>query len=183
MHRTLKAEATRPPAATFAAQERRFATWQRTFNQERPHEALGMTPPATHYAASPRPYPRRLPPLEYPAHVELRRVDSAGMVHWRGERFFLSEVLASEYVSLTETGDGEWQLHFGPLRLGYYRSDELQFTEALAWTTPGEAPASAARPTAAVTIPAADLGAPPTRPLTASPLATPTSSPTGGVGS
>ena len=181
MHRTLKAEATRPPAANFTAQERRFATWQRTFNQERPHEALGMTPPATHYAASPRPYPRRLPPLEYPAHVELRRVDSAGMLHWRGERFFVSEVLASEYVSLTETGDGEWQLHFGPLRLGYYRSDELQFTEALAWTTPGEAPASEARLTAAVTIPAADPGAPPPPSLTASP--TLASSPTGCVGS
>ena len=91
-----------------------------------------------------------------------------------------SETGAIEYAGGTETGDGEWQLHFGPLRLGYYRSDELQFTEALAWTTPGE-PASEERPTAAVTILAADPGAPPPPSLTVSP--TPASSPTGCVGS
>ena len=134
MHRTLKAEATRPPAATLAAQQQRFDRWRRTFNERRPHEALGMTPPATHYAPSPRRYPGRLPMLEYPPHVELRRVCLAGAIGWRNERIFLSHVLQGEYVGLEETNDGEWAITLGPLRLGYYRAADAAFVEALAWT-------------------------------------------------
>jgi len=55
MHRTLKAETTRPAAATFAAQQRRFDRWRQTFNVERPHEALASRPP--------RPTTRRPPAL------------------------------------------------------------------------------------------------------------------------
>ena len=93
-----------------------------------------MMPPAAHGGASPRPYPRRLPILEYPPHLELRRVDASGTIHWRGERIFLSKVLAAEYVGVEETGDGEWAITFGPLRLGYYRTAVAAFVEALAWS-------------------------------------------------
>ncbi len=41
MHRTLKAEATRPPAGSCRAQQRKFNDFREEFNQERPHEALG----------------------------------------------------------------------------------------------------------------------------------------------
>ena len=77
-----------------------------------------MTPPATHYAPSPRRYPSRLPMLEYPAHVELRRVSVSGAIRWRNERIFLSQVLQGEYVGLEETNEGEWTMTLGPLRLG-----------------------------------------------------------------
>ena len=134
MHRTLKAEVTRPPSASFEAQQRRFDAWRRTFNERRPHEALRGARPADHYRPSPRPYPRRLPLLDYPGGVELRRVNSAGRIHWRGQHFFLSAVLASEYVSLAETAEEEWTIAFGPLTLGTYSRHTLAFTEALAWT-------------------------------------------------
>ena len=65
MHRTLKAEATRPASASLPAQQQRFDRWRRTFNDRRPHEALANTPPAQHYTPSPRVLPRRLPILEY----------------------------------------------------------------------------------------------------------------------
>ena len=149
MHRTLKAEATRPAAATFAAQQRRFDAWRHTFNTLRPHEALGMTPPATHYEPSPRRYPRRLPPLDYPAHAELRRVNGNGAIRWRREAVFLSHVLTGEYVGVEETGDEEWTISLGPLRLGYYRAADAAFTDAVAWS-PGPDPATLT-PTAAQT--------------------------------
>src|SRR6185369_10852744 len=38
MHRTLKAETTRPPARTLAAQQRKFNAFRAEFNDERPHE-------------------------------------------------------------------------------------------------------------------------------------------------
>lgn len=135
MHRTLKAETTKPPSSTVEQQQGRFDRWRHTFNDRRPHEALGGTPPAAHYVASPRPYPRRLPMLDYPDHVELRRVSSGGCINWRRTVFFLSTVLVGEYVSLTETADDEWTIAFGPLTLGIFSAATLQFTDALAWTS------------------------------------------------
>lgn len=134
MHRTLKADTTRPPAATLALQERRFVQWRRVFNERRPHEAIGMVPPATRYDASPRPYPRRLPILDYPPDCELRRVEDAGCIKIRNARVFLTTVLKGEYVALRETGDAEWTIRFGPLQLGVYHAADLRFAEALQWS-------------------------------------------------
>ena len=47
MHRTLKAETTRPAAGSLAAQQRRFNVFREEFNHERPHEALDQETPAT----------------------------------------------------------------------------------------------------------------------------------------
>ena len=78
MHRTLKAEATRPPESTARARQRCFDAFRAEYNTERPHEALAQTTPAIWYAPAPRPYPSRLPALEYPAHCEVRRVSRNG---------------------------------------------------------------------------------------------------------
>jgi putative transposase len=43
LHRTLKAETTKPPAQTARGQQRRFRAFQAEFNEERPHEALDVT--------------------------------------------------------------------------------------------------------------------------------------------
>ena len=77
-------------------------------------------PPANCYASSPRRWPKRLPPLEYPAYFELRRADYNGCISWHTRRIFLSSVLAKEYVGLEPLAPGVWDLHFGPLRLGIF---------------------------------------------------------------
>ena len=136
MHRTLKAEAIRPPSATLADQQRRFDRWRRTFNERRPHEALGNTPPADHYAPSPRALPKHLPLVEYAAQAELRRVDMAGYIKWRQTRIFLTASLAGEYVALQETADGEWAIQFATLAMGTYSEHLLAFTEQLRWCDP-----------------------------------------------
>src|SRR5438046_2352204 len=82
MHRTLKAETTRPAAGGLAAQQRRFNIFREEFNHERPHEALDQETPATCYAPSPRPMPDRLPPLEYPDRFEVRYVSANGGIRW-----------------------------------------------------------------------------------------------------
>ena len=102
-HRTLKAEATRPPSATMAAQQARFAEWRQAFTYRRPRDALHGATRASHCTLSPRPFPTTLPLVEYPAHLDLRRVSSNGRIKWRAESLFLSGVLADEYVSLAET--------------------------------------------------------------------------------
>lgn len=133
MHRTLKAEATRPPSASRTSQQARFERWRCEFNERRPHEALGNTPPATHYRPSSRPFPRRVPPFDYPAHLELRRVEPNGTIGWHHERVFLSEVLQGEYVGLEETATDEWTITLGPLTLGVYSEELFTFVPQLAW--------------------------------------------------
>ena len=54
MHRTLKRQTARPPAATRAAQQRRFGTFRREYNDERPHAALHALTPAMVYVPSPQ---------------------------------------------------------------------------------------------------------------------------------
>ena len=47
MHRTLKRQAIKPVRQTCAAQQRDFDAFRREYNDERPHEALGQTTPAS----------------------------------------------------------------------------------------------------------------------------------------
>jgi putative transposase len=118
MHRTLKAETARPPAQSSAAQQRRFDRFRAEFNHQRPHEALGQTPPAEHYCASPRAYPGRLADPNYPDDYQLRRVRSRGEIKWQGELIYISEALTSEVIGLCENDDGDAQVYFGPVPLG-----------------------------------------------------------------
>lgn len=124
MHRTLKAETTRPPAAHLGPQQRLFDAFRQEYNEVRPHEALGQRPPAELYQPSPRSYPSRVPEVEYPGHYEVRRVRPDGCIKWQGRMLFVSEVLGREPVGLEEVDDGIWSLHFGPLLLA--RFDERQ---------------------------------------------------------
>jgi putative transposase len=127
MHRTLKAETARPPAANPAAQQRRFNHFRREFNQERPHEALGQTVPAAHYTSAPRPYPARLEDPVYPADFELRRVRSNGEIKWQGELVYITQLLAGEVIGLSENAEGDAEAYFGPARLGTIDAVTLKF--------------------------------------------------------
>jgi putative transposase len=130
MHRTLKAATARPPAATRRQQQHRFDAFRREYNELRPHEALADETPASCYRPSPRPYPRRLPPLEYPAHCEVRRVSRNGGVRWHKHWVNVSHVLGGEYVGFTEVDDGEWDLYFGPVKLGRFHERLLGIEDA-----------------------------------------------------
>ncbi len=117
-HRVLKAETARPPAATAAAQQRRFNAFRAEYNEERPHEALGDDVPAAYYQPSGRSLPRRLPPVEYPGHWEVRSVSPRGRISWSGADLFISLALIGEHLGLEEVDDGLWTLHLGTVALG-----------------------------------------------------------------
>lgn len=125
MHKTLKAETARPPEADRGAQQARFDAWRREYNEERPHEALEQQPPGAHYAASPRPYPERLPEPEYAGHCEIRRVRRGGEICFRQRSLFVSETLAHEDIALEEVEEGIWALWFYDVELA--RLDERTF--------------------------------------------------------
>jgi putative transposase len=118
MHRTLKAETTRPPGANIRAQQRPFNHFREEFNHERPHEALDMHTPAAYYEPSPRKMPNKLPPLEYPDRFEVRYVSANGGIRWNHQWVNVSHTCVGEYVGLEEIDDGVWNVYFGPLKLG-----------------------------------------------------------------
>lgn len=119
-HRVLKADTARPPAANAAAQQRRFRDFCREYNEERPHEALQDRPPASRYRSSPRPFPARVPPIDYPGYLEVRRVSRVGKVSWRGRSLYLTQVLGGEDVAFDEVDDGVWLVYFGAVRLARF---------------------------------------------------------------
>jgi hypothetical protein len=129
-HLTLQQETTTPPAATPRQQQRRFDHMRGEFNSERPHEALGQTPPARHYVPSPRPYPARLEDPWYDATHQVRRVRDRGQIKWGGEFVFVSEAVCGELVGLAETECGDWSVHFMQVELGRIDRQTRQFTPA-----------------------------------------------------
>ncbi len=42
----------------------------------------------------------------------------SGEIKWRGQRVFVSEVLAGEPVGLLEQAGGRWYIVYGPIDLG-----------------------------------------------------------------
>jgi transposase InsO family protein len=118
MHSTLKAETARPPRSSLRAQQRCFEAFRQEYNHERPHEALAYATPASRYTPSPRPYPRRLPELDYPAHFRVERAYPNGVISFQETQWYLSNCLAGELVGLEERDDDRWTVHFGPIELG-----------------------------------------------------------------
>ena len=131
MHRTLKAETTRPPAANGRVQQRRFNRFREEFNQQRPHEALDMATPAARYEPSPRSMPNKLPPLEYPDRFEVRYVSANGGIRWNKQWVNVSITCVGEYVGLEEIDDGIWNVYFGPLKLGRLLERHMRIEDAL----------------------------------------------------
>lgn len=93
MHQRLKARTTRPPAATYAGQQRKLVDFQVEYNFERPHEALSDETPGLLWVPSSRVYPTRLGSPEYPGHFEVRRVSNAGEFKVEREHRFFGQAL------------------------------------------------------------------------------------------
>ena len=122
MHKDLKRETARPPAANLASQQRKFDRFRKRYNQERPHDGIDGALPSERWAPSPRPYPQRIAPPEYPSHLEVRRVSAAGTFRLRAKQPFLSNALADQHIGLEEVGDGLWNIVYYRTLLG--RIDE-----------------------------------------------------------
>jgi len=138
MHRTLKAATAAPPASDPQAQQQRFDQFRGEFNQRRPHQALGQTPPAAHYQASPRAWPARLQDPEYGADYQARRVRGNGEIKWRGELIFVSESLLGELLGISELECGDWLLQFTDFNLAVI--DRQTFKLRPAWAGPRPCP-------------------------------------------
>lgn len=134
MHRTLKAETTRPPSGNLSSQQRRFNQFREEYNQERPHEALDQETPASRYQPSPRSMPQKLPPIDYPAHFEIRLVSRNGGIRWNHQWVNVTHTLGGQHVGLEEVDNNLWDVYFGPLKLGRFDERTLKIQDHLGRT-------------------------------------------------
>jgi transposase InsO family protein len=123
MHRTLKAQTSKPPARSTAEQQQRFDSFRRHYNEDRPHEALGQTAPARLWQPPSRTLPARLEDPWYDADHQVRRVRPGGQIKWRGEEILIGEAFASELVGLAEHDSGGHIVRFSSRDLGVIGRD------------------------------------------------------------
>lgn len=118
MHRTLKDWITQHPQSSPRSQQRSFDAFRKEFNHIRPHQSLGQKPPTSAFRPY-RPFPSRVPPLEYDTNMDVRTVNANGEIKWKGDLIFASEVLIGAKVGLLQIGDTLHAIYLGRTQLGY----------------------------------------------------------------
>lgn len=118
MHRSLKEAVCQPPKSCLSRQQMAFDQFKTEFNDERPHEALGMKTPASLYKSSHRQFPAKLPPVEYDSWMKVRRVLPSGGIKLGNNYFYVSQALAGEPLGLKQISDTVWEIWFSFLLLG-----------------------------------------------------------------
>jgi len=118
MHRDLKAEATQPPSANLAAQQRRFERWRHEYNHERPHESLDQQFPADFYQPSARRLNEHDKPLCYAADFEVKTLSASGHLAHEGAHYHVGDAFAHKRVGLRRNAEGQTELYFANVKLG-----------------------------------------------------------------
>lgn len=152
MHKTLKADATRPPSSSLTEQQLRFDRFRREYNDERPHESLDQETPASRYSPSARVFPSSLPETLYPSHFEVRVVTQSGAINFRARRFQLSTALTNQEIGLEEIDDDLWTVSFGPLVLGTLHYPSSTFIDDVRWKSDDSQPKEDRKSEVATTI-------------------------------
>ncbi len=113
-HRTLKLEVISRRAVWHDNPQMQvaFDAWRPEYNFVRPHEALGLDPPATRYCPSPRPFPAVLPHIEYDPDFEVRRVKENGSIKLKSRYFFVAKAFSGDPVGLRQVGEGVWDAYY-----------------------------------------------------------------------
>jgi transposase InsO family protein len=118
MHRDLAAEVQGQAQADLATQQAALDVWRQTFNDERPHEALGMRVPRDLYESSPRKFDPAPVELAYPAGYLVRKVMSAGHVNLAHRNVSISAALCGCNVGFESLHAERYAVWFCRLRLG-----------------------------------------------------------------
>jgi transposase InsO family protein len=118
MHRTFKQWIERHRKPNLAAQQRSFVAFRKEFNDIRPHQALGQKKPASAFRPY-KPFPSKLPVIEYDSTMDVRKVNANGEIKWSGHQIFVSEVLIGAHVGLLPVAEQLWSIHFAHVRIGF----------------------------------------------------------------
>ncbi len=137
-HAELKAEATQPPSTTLRAAQRRWRRWQQRYNQERPHQALGMKTPATLYRKSRRRWKKKAA-IRHPKSWPQRRVRRHGEIKWQGRLRYIGEALIGQRVALDLIQPHQTNVYFANVLLGQLHAADAGGLRPAAYVRPASA--------------------------------------------
>lgn len=103
-----------------------FETWRREFNEERPHQALGMRVPADLYLPSVRQWTGTPAQISYVG-MATRRVKKAGAICYQDQRIFISQALAGWDLGLRYRSEQVLEVYFAQLLLGLLETPTAAF--------------------------------------------------------
>jgi hypothetical protein len=103
--------------------------WRQEFNEQRPHEALGMRSPSQLYQHSARRYRGGVQQLDY-AQMITRRVNKNGKINWANHQLFVSSSLAGWSVGLKPVEQEQLEVWFARLLLGWVDPKTASFRRA-----------------------------------------------------
>lgn len=129
MHLTLKQEATKPASSNFLQQQARFDRFVDTYNNQRPHQALGMKYPAECYIQSARRY-AGLPELNYPFHDKTVIVTTCGRICFNRQKVNLSTVFAGHKVGIRQIDERIWLVSFMHYDIGFFDDETCRLEPA-----------------------------------------------------
>lgn len=91
-HRTLKQDIiSRNKITSFTHAQKLFNEWREIYNNERPHEAIGMLVPAKRYQPSLITMPKKLAPIEYDVGAILCKVRGNGYVSYKSNEYHVGQ--------------------------------------------------------------------------------------------
>jgi len=118
MHRDMAIGVERRPAADVVVQQAELDVWRRAFNEERPHEALGLRVPADVYERSSRRFDRSPVELEYPSGYDVRKVNNVGGIKIHRRTVSVSAALRGYDVGLEPIAAHRYAVWFCRVALG-----------------------------------------------------------------
>jgi putative transposase len=131
MHRDIAREV---EGAEYEERQAALEGWRREYNEERPHEALGMRLPQEVYERSERRWAGPVEELAY-AGMATRRVRSTGHISYGRESIFVSQALAGWDVGLKPAG-ADYAVYFAQLQLGILEVETAAFQPVLPTAEP-----------------------------------------------
>ena len=130
MHRDMACEVESSAAADWASQQASLDAWRKTYNEERPHEAIGMQVPSELYRPSTRRYEPEEVELRYPRGNLVRKVNATGMINIHSQRIPISEALQGYEVGLEPRDADRLLVRFCRLCLGEIDLSTAKFCPA-----------------------------------------------------
>ena len=100
--------------------QRRLDPYRHVYNEERPHQALGMNVPASRYRISARSFPETLPTIEYDSSDEVLTVHGRGHIYYRGRQIRVGKAFRNYPVALRQASqEGQLDIYFCHQRIGH----------------------------------------------------------------
>ena len=118
-HRTLKLEVLQGREfSSLRETQREFDRWRNVYNQQRPHESLGLEVPLDRYRASQRSFTEQTEPYQYSDRFQTRRTNRAAVLNFAGKKHRVSEAFANQTLGIAPTStDGIWDVYYCRFRI------------------------------------------------------------------